>query len=301
MLGPMRTAMVLCAGLGTRLRPLTDRIPKPLMPVGDRPLLAHIVLALARGGIDRVVVNTHHRAAQFEACPSEVGGAELCIVREPEILGTAGGVAHARAELGPGDVVVYNGDIVAPSLDLGALVRAWSATRADAGALWVVQPRPAGRGTVGVDQRGRIVRLRGRVFAAEASGADYLGVQIMGEALRDALPETGCLVADSAIPFLESNGRIEAFAFEADWDDTGNPAGLLRANLRWLARRGARFWVGPGARVSADVTLASALVGAGARIEGRGELRECVVFPTAEARAPLERTIVAPQASVHAA
>jgi mannose-1-phosphate guanylyltransferase len=155
--------MVLCAGLGTRLRPLTDHIPKPLMPVGDRPALAHVLGALRSAGIERIAVNTHHRAEVFDAYRTELGHGGLSVVHEPEILGTAGGVRNARRDLGEGDILVVNGDIVAPALDIRSLVSAWEA-HGDAAALWVIEPTPVREGTVGIDERGRIVRLRGRRF-----------------------------------------------------------------------------------------------------------------------------------------
>jgi len=293
----MRTAMVLCAGLGTRLLPLTDRIPKPLMPVGDRPALAHILGALRGAGFDRIAVNTHHRAEAFDACRAELGGEGLCIVHEPEILGTAGGVSNARGVLGEGDVLVYNGDIIAPALDIRALVSEWDA-RSDAAALWVVKTRPFGQGTVGIDKSGGIVRLRGRVFGEEATSGDFLGIQILGAKLREALPTEGCLVGDVAMPLLEANGRIASFIFDAEWDDIGDAPGLLRANLSWLERCGLSAWVGPAARVDAGATVVSSVVGAGAVVEGQGELRDCVVFAGGKARVPLARAIASRDVTV---
>src|SRR6185503_7901029 len=111
----MTAAIVLCSGLGTRLRPLTDELAKPLMPVGDRPVLAHIAAALARAGAGSIVANTHHRADDF-ACKIEHLNVKVHFIYEPNILGTAGGVANAAGALGDGSVVVWNGDILAPEL-----------------------------------------------------------------------------------------------------------------------------------------------------------------------------------------
>src|SRR6478672_7195775 len=96
-------AMVLAAGLGTRLRPLTNELPKPLVPIGDRSMLAHVVDRLRAAGCSPVVVNAHHHAdAVARAC--EALGA--VVSREDEdLLGTAGGLARARALLGEGDVL----------------------------------------------------------------------------------------------------------------------------------------------------------------------------------------------------
>src|SRR5277367_6976775 len=105
--------MILAAGRGTRLRPLTDELPKPLLPVGDRPAMAHVAARLAAAGIREAVLNTHHLAAEFT--PERLAALPLAlrVIHEPEILGTAGGLANAAALLGDGDVVVWNGDILA--------------------------------------------------------------------------------------------------------------------------------------------------------------------------------------------
>ena len=286
----MTAAMVLCAGLGTRLAPLTDELAKPLMPVGDLPVLAHIGAALAGAGLAPIVVNTHHRPADFAR---EVGRykPEVHLVHEPMILGTAGGVAHAAAALGEGSIVVWNGDILAPALDVAALIARHRA--ASAGALWVVEPAAAGKGTVGLDDEGRVVRLRGERFGAETSGGDFLGVQVMGPELRRTLPSKGCLVADVALPLLRQGGRIDTFLYRGEWDDIGHPASLLRANLRWLAARGLGAWSAAGTTIDARATLERSVVAEGAVVNGAGVVRECVVFPGARLDAPASRVLAA--------
>src|SRR6188474_3529875 len=98
------TAMILCAGFGTRLRPLTDELPKPLVPVGDRPLLAHILGRLRTAGVTRAVLNLHHKSEEIIRNLDNLP-IEPQVMVEAEILGTAGGVAAARQLLGPGPVV----------------------------------------------------------------------------------------------------------------------------------------------------------------------------------------------------
>src|SRR4249920_3166042 len=99
----MTPAMILAAGLGTRLRPLTDILPKPLVPVGDRPMLAHVVERVRAAGCGPIVVNAHHHADAVARACSDLGAT---ISREDEdLLGTAGGLARARALLGTGDVL----------------------------------------------------------------------------------------------------------------------------------------------------------------------------------------------------
>jgi mannose-1-phosphate guanylyltransferase len=298
----MTAAMVLCAGLGTRLRPLTSDLPKALMPVGDRPALAHILGSRAAAGLRRVVVNAHHRAddlaawARTEEARDATLGGQIVLVREREILGTAGGVAHAKRELGAGDVLVHNGDILVPGLDPEGVLRAFCASGAEL--LWLVAPRPAGQGTVGLGEDGRVVRLRGRAFGQERSGADFLGIQVIGEAARRDLPAQGCLVGEFVLPLLARGTRIATLSFGGAWHDIGDPGSLLGANLAWLERRGVASWSAPDASVAAGVRLDRSLVGPGARVSGSGTLARTVVFPGGHVAAPAENRIVSASAAV---
>src|SRR5262249_14884373 len=105
--------MILAAGLGTRLRPLTDQLPKPLVPVGDRPAAAPVAARLAAPGVREAAINVHHLAVAFTPERLAAVPIALHVIHEPEILGTAGGVANAAAVLGDGDVVVWNADVLA--------------------------------------------------------------------------------------------------------------------------------------------------------------------------------------------
>jgi mannose-1-phosphate guanylyltransferase len=291
----MISAIVLSAGFGTRLLPLTRHVPKPLMPVGDRRIIEHVVEALRQPPIDRIVANLHHMAIDFEREIRRLG-IDIEVVREPEILGTAGGVANAGTVLGAGPIVVWNGDILAPDLDVRGLVDHFA--KAEAHALWVVEPTDLGRGTVGLDERGNVVRLRGEVFGREAQGAEYLGIQMMSPDLRSTLPREGCLVADVALPMLRRGGKIATFAHQRPWEDIGQPGSLLRANLRWLEQRGLSSWSAADAEVDPGVRLERAIVGSGAKVRGTGVVSESIVFPGAELDAPVERTLVAPGCSL---
>src|SRR5437868_15309100 len=99
-------AMVLCAGFGTRLRPLTDKIPKPLVPLCGLPLLRYNLALLANAGVREIVINTHHLGAEMEKGARELAAElrlELQVSREVKhILGTGGGVRRAREMLGSG-------------------------------------------------------------------------------------------------------------------------------------------------------------------------------------------------------
>jgi mannose-1-phosphate guanylyltransferase len=278
--------MILCAGLGTRLRPLSDWRAKPLVPVGDRPALAHVLERVRAAGAPLVVVNAHHRAEDLRAFLP----ADVALAHEAELLGTAGGVANAASLLGDGDVVVWNGDILA-DVDLRALA---SAHRSGARvATLVVKPRPAGEGNVGVDALGRVVRVRERVRDGEVRGGDFLGIHQLGASLRASLPARGDLVGDVYLPALRSGATIGVFDHDAEWWDIGTLESYRAANVAWLAARGDDAWIAPTARVASSVELRASVVGEGAIVEGDGVLERCVVWPGARARAPLADAVVA--------
>lgn len=281
--------MVLAAGFGTRLRPLTEELPKPLVPVGDRSVLGHVCRTLRQGGVDRVVINAHHLAARYDEAVLTSLGVAATMVQERQILGTAGGVAGASEALGEGPVVVHNGDILA-ELDLAALLASHERGGALA-TLAVGKPLAAGRGTVGLDERGAVVRLRGRVFGVEARGADFVGVQVIAAEGRARLPDRGCLVGDVYLPALEAGLAIHAAEVVTSFSDVGTLSEYGEANLAWLHRRGLGSWRSPSARVSDEITVAQSLVGAGAEVTGCGALTGCIVWPGARARAPAEGCI----------
>jgi mannose-1-phosphate guanylyltransferase len=291
----MFPAIVLSAGFGTRLLPLTKHLPKPLMPVGDRPIIAHVVEVLRRLPARPIVVNLHHLSIEFEREIQRLG-IDVEVVHEPQILGTAGGVANASVALGAGPIVIWNGDILVPDLDVRSVVDRFASTQETA--LWVVEPAEVGRGTVGLDERGNVVRLRGEVFGREVQGGEYLGIQVMSAEQRNALPREGCLVEGVALPLLRRGGKIATFAHVGPWDDVGQPAALMRANLRWLERRGLAAWAAPDAEVETGIRLERAIVGAGGRVRGNGRLYESIIFPGAEVIAPADRRLVSRDCSV---
>jgi len=109
----MHTAMILAAGRGERMRPLTDRIPKPLLEAGGRPLIGHHLAALARAGVREVVINHAHLGAQIEAALGDGGGygLHICYSHEETALETGGGIFRALPLLGQDPFIVVNGDV----------------------------------------------------------------------------------------------------------------------------------------------------------------------------------------------
>lgn len=285
----MTSALILAAGFGTRLRPLTLELPKPVVPVGDRPLLAHIAAACRAAGIGTLVANAHH---EHEKLSRVINGLslEIEVVVESRIRGTAGGVAGARGRFDSGAVLVWNGDILT-NAPVGALLE--RAQIGDAQVL-AVSPRPLGEGTVGMDGEGNVVRLRGRKFGHEVQAGDYIGVMALGPGVVAGLPEQGCLMADVALPALAAGRKVATVKSLAPWTDLGDLASYVNANFRWLddSGAGAASWVAPGVTVPPGVEVERSLLGAGARLSGRGALREVIAWPGAPVAAPLTRAVV---------
>jgi mannose-1-phosphate guanylyltransferase len=279
--------MVLCAGLGTRLRPLTDERPKPLVPFGDRTLHEHVLAGLAPRGLLPVVVNSHHLTSVFRMLVADFDGI-LEVIDEREIRGTAGGVAGARHALSSGPVLVTNADVLV-NVDGPRLLERTPA----AGLCLAVAPRPFGTGTVGVGAGGRVVRLRGERYGEELEGGDYVGTLGIGADALARLPEAGCLVGDVAMPLARRGGPLLTMRVEGEVVEPGDsPAAYHAGNLAWLARRGEGAFVAAGARVARGVVLLDAVVGRGATVEGQGSVERVVVWPGATVRAPLADAIV---------
>ncbi len=281
-------AMVLSAGLGTRLRPLTELRAKPLVPVGDRPALAHVLDRLQAAGVPRVVVNAHHRAGQVVDFARARGG-EVHVSLEEQLLGTAGGIAQASRLLGEGNVLVWNGDILA-ELPVRELVAAHAP--GDRVATLVVQPGPAGQGPVGLGVDGRVVRLRTERFGDEVCGGQFLGIYVLGASLRARLASLGGVVEDVLLPAMARGEIVQSFLFTGPWHDIGTLESYRAANLAWLDARGLASWVAPGATVAPSVTLRRTVVGYGATVAGDGTLDGCIVWPGAHAVAPLREHVV---------
>ncbi len=280
--------LVLAAGLGTRLKPLTDELPKPLVPIGDKAAIFH---ALDRTrGHGPVVVNAHH----FQDALTAALAVEplVQISREAELLGTAGGLAHASSLLGEGDVLVWNADMMT-ALDADAL---WAAhAGGHASATLAIRPRERGAGNVGVDDLGRIVRLRGeRLGGEERRGGEFLGIHVFGRGLRARLPARGCLVGDVYIPLGRAGAVLNAHETTIPFEDVGSLASYLKANLSWLNTRGLTCMVHTQVPAAVDVGE-GVILPAGVTVSGAGRLERIVAWPGASVVAPLCDAVVTPR------
>ena len=156
-------AMILAAGLGNRLRPLTNTIPKPLLPIAGTPLIVWNLLLLKRHGFRDVVINLHHLGPMIEQAVGDGSryGLRIIYSREPAILGTGGGLKRAEPHFSGESVLVLNGDTLV-ELDLGALCAFHQQRDAVATLVLRKDPEAARWGLVEMDSDNRIVRINGR-------------------------------------------------------------------------------------------------------------------------------------------
>jgi MurNAc alpha-1-phosphate uridylyltransferase len=219
--------MIFAAGLGTRMGELTRDLPKPLLEVAGKPLIAH-ALDLARdAGVRRVVVNTHAHAAQMQAWLAAQAPQTL-VSHEPVLLETGGGLKQAAALLGAGPAYTLNADMVWRNGNpLRTLAAAWDGTRMDA--LLCLIPRAAAVGHAGpgdffLGERGRLVR-RG-----DAPAADYVytGAQILDLAALEDFPH-GAYSLNKVWDALLARGRLCGVVHPGAWVDVGRPEGLALA------------------------------------------------------------------------
>lgn len=228
-----RTAFILGAGLGTRLRPLTERTPKPLLPLGGRPLVTRAMDHLLAAGARRFIVNTHHRPeAWAEAFPDgSYRGATVTLVHEPELLETGGGLANIAGLLGPEDdhLLVWNGDILAEP-DLAALFADHAETGAEATLLVRSEgPNP----NVRVDANGAVTDLRDRRGAREPA-YQFTGICAVTRAFAQAVPARPESVVEEFLRRIgDRPGSIRASLDRSgSWDDIGTPESYAAASAR---------------------------------------------------------------------
>ncbi|MGZ6014289.1 MAG: nucleotidyltransferase family protein [Phenylobacterium sp.] len=242
MSGDIRTAMVLAAGLGTRMRPLTDAIPKALIPVAGRTLLDRVLDKLAAAGVTRAVVNVHHFADQVEAHLKRRTDIEVLISDERAgLLDSGGGIQHARPLLGDDPNFVANIDSLwtdgsTPVLE--ALKAAWDPARMDLLLLLVARGNGLGfEGPQGflMDAEGRLTHS---TSAEVVTPFANVGFGILKPQILDDQPRTGAFSIYPTWRRLQGEGRLYGAVMDAFWMHVGDPAARDAAEAHLGARVG---------------------------------------------------------------
>ncbi len=226
----IRRAMVLAAGLGLRMRPLTATRPKPLIEVSGRAMLDHALDRLAAVGVETAVVNVHWLGEQIVAHVAERRKPRIVISQETELLETGGGVAKALAELGPEPFYVVNADMLWLDGTVPALTRLARAWRdADMDALLLLHRTVAAVGYDGLgdyfaDPLGKLTRRQGGEVAPHV----YAGVQILHPRLLADAP-TGAFSLNRCFDRAQEAGRLYGVMHDGLWFHVGTPSDLAEA------------------------------------------------------------------------
>ena len=318
-------AMLLAAGVGERMLPLTKLLPKPAIPVLGRPLAVLILHRLAQEGISTVVVNLHHHPERIRTLlgdGSDVGFKRLCYSEEKTILGTAGGIRKAAQFLQGGEtILVRNSDFLA-DIDLHQV----TASHLASGSMvtLVLAPHRTGYPAIEVDASGHVLSLGGlpRANVGKVAGSYlFTGFQLMEEEALDRIPRVAPsdLVRDLYRP-LVAQRQVSSYVHRGFWWEFGSPEHYLEGSLELLgmdpARRlqvaltdpveqvgGATVAVGAGADCHAGTDLRGRVALGFASFVGEGTvLEDTVVMPEAwiGPGSSLRRAIVGPGTEVPA-
>ncbi len=297
-------AVVLAAGLGTRLRPLTEYLPKPAIPFLNRPILHWIFDQISRSGVERAFVNVHHLPDLVRsAALAYEGGLDVRFSPEEEILGTAGVFWPLRTEIQSDPFLVLNGDVhflldpMEPMRDLE--------DHSEAEVSLGVMPLSSGNPYTPLD-----VSEEGTLRGFGEGRHFFTGIYAARRSFLDGLPGPGFrdLVGGLLLPLMEA-GKVRAVPIEGSWYDLGTPRSYLDATFELLSssakvpgsclvsRSGYTCLLhasseiseraemkgptvaGPGVRVDAGATLGGTVLLEGAHLREGEDAQDCIVHP----------------------
>jgi mannose-1-phosphate guanylyltransferase len=279
------TAFVLGAGLGTRLKSLTQRRPKPLIPVCNRPLITYAFDHLLGLGVERFVVNTHHRAEAYDAAFAEgrYRAASVELRHEPDILETAGGIKNVEDLLGAEAFIVYNGDILS-DLPLEDVLRIH---RERGDEVTMVLRSKDGPLEVAFDEASGRVTDVGRFFEpGNNTRFLFTGIYIVEPTFFTRIQAATKI---SVVPIFREMIRAQAAlrAVVVDgghWWDLGTRDRYLAVHRHFReASSGRNGWIDETAEIGAGAVISgSTAIGADVRIGAGAQLEDCIIWEGAE-------------------
>lgn len=301
-------AVVLAAGEGRRLRPFTEAVPKPLLPVGNLPQLRVTLERLREAGLARVAVNAFHHAGQLADAVARwpLGGMDVHVEVEPFLRGTGGALAGLARWLDAAPTLLLTGDVVLEP-PLAALLARHREAGAEATMLLATRADVARFGAVHVDARGRLRDVAGLLGRGGPRAAVNASVHVLAPSFVARLPadRPACLVRDGYVPRLRAGAPLAGLPWDGAWAETGTEEGWraaqdallegapalppgLHAEAGWPPRAcgGARpSLLAPSARVAAGARLEACVVGAGAVVGDGAQLARCLLLPGARVAA----------------
>jgi len=279
-------AIVLVGGFGTRLRPLTNHIPKPMLPVGHRPMIARLIDRLARGGVTDVVLALGFKPEPFaETFPDgRCGDVSLTYAVEPEPLDTGGAIKFAAEVAGIDDTfIVANGDVIT-DLDVGHLLDCHRRHEAEATLHLIGVEDPSGFGVVAMDARERITDFVEKPAPGnEPSNLINAGTYVFEPSVLGRIPAgERSSIERSTFPTLAAGGRLFGCATSDYWIDAGRPELYRAANLDLLGDTRVHDRcepISPTADVDAGAIILNSIVGDGAVVASGARVVDSVLLP----------------------
>ena len=302
--------MLVAAGLGTRLAPLTDLRPKPVVPVGLRPVAAYMLDHFRVAGITDVVVNLFHLPDVLrDVLTTEATATRLSFVQETELLGTGGGIRHAFRPRSGEDFMVANAKLLFRPALAAAMQRH---QRARAVATMVVKPMPAGAsfGAIDVDADGFVRRILDPA-PQPAPGLRrmmFTGVQVLNEQAHRLLPQRGCVVRDGYRHWLTAGLTIATVVDSAPFWDVGMDLPTYhQANMAVRSGKFIPLWpqadaagnlLAPGVSLPPSASIIDSIIGVGAQVAPDSVGERLVVWPGAKFSGDHSDAIVTPHGIV---
>jgi len=290
MIHRVRKAFVLGAGLGTRLRPLTNLVPKTLLPIFGKPLITFALDHLRQAGIDKFWVNSHHLPERFSAQfpDGEYQGIPVELVHEPELLETGGGIKNIEHQIGDNPFVVYSGDLLT-DLPLGCLFEEHFSKRNDV--TLALRTTGFSNSIHWYRDTGRVVDLLGALGSQDPGKFDFAGISVWNPSVFSRIPPaTRISFVPILVEWLKTGGQIGGVPLEGSrWFNLGSRKEYLFAHRiiakeRWVPDylRGGSWPVqaDPSAEVSPESTVeGGSYVGAQCTVEADVRLEDSVLFP----------------------
>jgi len=271
-------ALILSAGVGARLDPLTRIVAKPAVPLAGRTLIERAIGWLASAGVTDVVVNLHHRPETIAAVLGDGAGlgVRLRYSWEPVLLGSAGGPRHALPLLDADTFLIVNGDTLV-DFDLRAMLAAHDRRGADVTVAVIPNPRPDHYNGMELDGEDRVT---GFVLRGESRPSwHFVGVQVARASVFTPLPDNAPAETVTGVYrtlVATRPGALRGYRVQTTFVDVGTPRDYLDAALRLGARAG--VVVEPGAVVDAGARVSRSVVWAGARVTAGASLDRTIVM-----------------------
>lgn len=284
-------AFVLAAGLGTRLAPLTDHTPKPLIPILNIPSLFYTFFLLKKAGIREIICNIHHYGDAIRRAieSSELSGLSITFSEEPVILGTGGGLKKCEKLLGDDDFILVNSDIIT-DIDFKALMQQHQSSGRGGTLTLFETPEAATIGYVGVED-GLVKDFRNLRHTGLYSSFIYTGAAVLSPEIFRFMKAEFSGIVDTGFTGLIDNGGLSYYHHKGLWMDIGTMQNYWLANIdinsgmrdlfepmhRTIAL--SPHSISPDALISPEATISGSVVGAGCTLGAGSTITNSVLLP----------------------